>query len=194
MESEPHKNISEWVYEYADDLVNWAFFKIKDKALAEDLVQETFISAHKNFDKFQNKSQPKTWLFSILRNKIADHYRNKMQKYTMRESDFIQHEDNNILERIFNKSEEWNDSAKPIEWNSNEKELLDNEEFNTVLQECLERLNEKSFLAIQFKYLEEKKGSDICQELNITPSNFWQILHRAKLQVRECIEYNWFNN
>lgn len=186
--------ISEWVYQYTDDLVNWAYFKTKDRALAEDLIQETFISAHKNIDKFQNKSQPKTWLFSILRNKIADHYRNKMQKYTMRESDFFQAEDNTILDRIFNDSKQWNDTSKPQTWNNNEEELLDNEEFNHVLKKCLEGLNEKSFMAVQLKYLEEKKGKDICQELNITPSNFWQLLHRAKLQVRECIETNWFIN
>jgi RNA polymerase sigma-70 factor (ECF subfamily) len=36
-----------------------------------------------------------------------------------------------------------------------------------------------------------KKGEEICQELGITPTNFWQIMHRAKLQLRECIENNW---
>jgi RNA polymerase sigma-70 factor (ECF subfamily) len=40
--------------------------------------------------------------------------------------------------------------------------------------------------------MEEKKGELICQELGITDTNFWQILHRAKLQLRKCIELNWF--
>ncbi|MCK5276978.1 MAG: RNA polymerase subunit sigma, partial [Cyclobacteriaceae bacterium] len=46
--------------------------------------------------------------------------------------------------------------------------------------------------AIHLKYLEEKDGKEICQELGITSSNYWQILHRAKLQLRICIEENWF--
>ena len=48
------------------------------------------------------------------------------------------------------------------------------------------------FAAINLKYLEEKKGEIICQELQITPTNFWQILHRAKLQLRKCLEVHWF--
>jgi RNA polymerase sigma-70 factor (ECF subfamily) len=45
---------------------------------------------------------------------------------------------------------------------------------------------------MQLKYLEQKDGKEICQDLGITSSNFWQILCRAKLQVRACIEKNWF--
>lgn len=184
--------LTTWVHEYSDDLVNWASYKTKDRALAEDLVQETFISAHKNINRFEEKSSPKTWLFSILRNKIADTYRNKIQQYTSRESDFNTDDNSNLLERFFNQHNEWNSASKPNEWNSDEEELLDNEDFNLVLKACFENLNEKSFLSIQYKYLKGKNGKEICQELDITPSNFWQLLHRAKLQVRECVEGNWF--
>lgn len=188
------EKITLWVNQYTEDLINWASYKTNDRVLAEDLVQETFISAHKNLDKFEEKSSPKTWLFSILKNKIADNYRSKIQQNTIRESDFKTENESSILDRIFNKQGEWNNSSKPQEWNSNEEELLDNEDFNLILKMCLENLNEKSFLSIQYKYLEGKNGKDICQDLGITPSNFWQLLHRAKLQVRECVENNWFNN
>jgi len=39
----------------------------------------------------------------------------------------------------------------------------------------------------------DMESEEICQELEITPTNYWQIMHRAKLQLRECIENNWFN-
>jgi DNA-directed RNA polymerase specialized sigma24 family protein len=39
-----------------------------------------------------------------------------------------------------------------------------------------------------------KNGDEICQELDITPTNFWQIVHRAKLQLRNCVKENWFEN
>jgi DNA-directed RNA polymerase specialized sigma24 family protein len=60
------------------------------------------------------------------------------------------------------------------------------------LQLCMENLPALWFSAVQLKYLEGKKGELICQELQIAPTNFWQILHRAKLQLRKCLENNWF--
>ena len=65
--------IESWVYQYSNALFSWAISKTKDKQLAEDLVQDTFIAALKSFETFENRSQPKTWLISILNNKIIDH-------------------------------------------------------------------------------------------------------------------------
>jgi len=39
-----------------------------------------------------------------------------------------------------------------------------------------------------------KNGEEICQELDISPTNFWQVVHRAKLQLKNCVEENWFKN
>jgi len=71
---------------------------------------------------------------------------------------------------------------------------LDNVEFKSVMENCMKKLPDTWFSAIHLKYLEEKDGKVICQELGITPSNFWQILHRAKVQLRACIEKNWFKS
>jgi DNA-directed RNA polymerase specialized sigma24 family protein len=69
--------------------------------------------------------------------------------------------------------------------------LLDNTEFIDVLTFCLNKLPDNWSSAIHLKYLEEKDGHKICQELGISSSNYWQILHRAKLQSRVCLEKNW---
>jgi len=47
---------------------------------------------------------------------------------------------------------------------------------------------------VRMKYLLDKSGDEICQELGIATTNYWQIIHRAKLQLRRCIESNWFAN
>ena len=44
------------------------------------------------------------------------------------------------------------------------------------------------------KYLAEKDAKEICQELGVSTTNFWQIIHRAKLQLRACVNKNWQNN
>jgi RNA polymerase sigma-70 factor (ECF subfamily) len=185
-------HITSWVSEFTDEMVSWAYYKTKHQALAEDFVQDTFLAAYKNFDKFRGKSSPKTWLFSILKNKITDHYRSKLHKSMVPESDIQKDGNDNILERFFDGNGDWMETRKPGNWDYEEGELLDNENFNKVLKLCMDLLNEKSFMAIQYKYFEGKEGKIICQELGITPTNFWQILHRAKLQLRECIDTNWF--
>ncbi|MDZ7646527.1 MAG: RNA polymerase sigma factor [Cytophagales bacterium] len=61
--------LTQWVNQYGDALYSWAFHKTIDEAIAQDLVQETFIAAYQKLDTFKNASSPKTWLFGILKNK-----------------------------------------------------------------------------------------------------------------------------
>ena len=52
----------------------------------EDLVQETFLAAFKSIRKFQGDSEPKTWLFSILKNKISDYPKKRFKSVTVNQS------------------------------------------------------------------------------------------------------------
>lgn len=177
--------IKDWVELYSDNLYSWALYKTSSKETAEDLVQETFLAAVQSFDKFEAKSNPKTWLFAILNNKIGDFFRTSFRSPI---------EDNQgILDRMFDKDSHWRADEKPQEWTNDAENLLDNSEFLITLNDCMHRLPENWRVAIHLKFLEEKKGELICQELQITPTNFWQILHRSKLQLRKCLEMNWFN-
>lgn len=186
-------NIQEWVSLYADNLFSWALYKTNDKETAQDLVQETFLAAFKSLDKYQGNSQPKTWLFSIINNKIIDFHRKKFRGNVINMSSInVVHNNTDVLEKFFDSDGTWRKEVRPTEWKESEEHLLDNMDFKGVLQDCMEQLPETWFSAIQLKYLEEKNGKEICQELNITSSNYWQMLHRAKLQLKICIDKNWF--
>ena len=176
-----------WVNQHTDALYSWAFHKVSDSELAKDLVQDTFLAAAEKMENFKGDSSPKTWLFSILNHKIIDHYRKKVhQPLTLEnQSDLI----------YFDADGAWQESHKPKDWQSDdEKNVLDETDFQEVLQKCMNALPEKWNVAMKLKYLAEKNGEDICQELGITTSNFWQIVHRAKLQLRDCVEKKWHNN
>jgi len=54
--------VGEWVQSYGDYLYGWAYHKTGHREVAEDLVQEVFLAAVKNFDGFKGESSPKTWL------------------------------------------------------------------------------------------------------------------------------------
>jgi RNA polymerase sigma-70 factor (ECF subfamily) len=68
-----------WVELYSNEMYTWAFYKTGNKETAEDLVQETFLSAFQSYHKFEGRSEPKTWLFAILNNIVAGHFRKKFR-------------------------------------------------------------------------------------------------------------------
>lgn len=186
MKIEKTKNeLSLWVETYTQDLYSWALHKVSNVELAQDLVQDTFLAAFEKAGNFKGDSSPKTWLFSILNHKIIDHYRKKVNQ----PSSF----DNQLFSMFFEAGGKWQEARKPKEWiDEQDEQVLDDPEFRKVLQHCLDALPDQWSTSVKLKYLMEKKGEEICQELGITPSNFWQIIHRAKLQLRDCVETKWF--
>lgn len=181
--------VGQWVNQFSDELFSWAFYKTSSKETAEDLVQETFLAAFNKFDSFQGKSQPKTWLFSILNNKVIDFYR-LSAKTTKKTFSITEQSGYELSDGLFTEDEKWKNTALNPIWNQDE-ELLDNPDFNHVLQYCMENLPQKWKFAVTSKYLTDKKAEEICQELEITLSNYWQIVHRAKLLLKNCLEKKW---
>ncbi|MDY6800326.1 MAG: sigma-70 family RNA polymerase sigma factor [Bacteroidota bacterium] len=180
------KDLNDWVARYTEDLYYRASYKISDNDLAKDLVQETFLAAAEKITTFKGESSPKTWLFSILNHKIIDYYRKKGNQPIQTEPE--------TLSKFFDHDEGWQKGKRPNGWYEEESNLLDDDEFQEVLKECLDALPAQWNMCVKLKYLMNKKGEEICQELDITPSNYWQIVHRAKVQLRDCVETNWFQN
>lgn len=187
-DAQKKQEIEKWVDDYTDDLYIWAYHKTSDKEVARDLTQDTFLAALQGFDNYKGNSSPKTWLFAILKNKIVDYYRKNLKEKVVGSYD----NNKEMSDTIFDKGEKWAPGHAPLKWESDESNLLDNVDFVKILKRCLELLPLKWSLALKYKFLSEKQGVEICQELEITPSNYWQMLHRGKLQMRECIENNWF--
>jgi RNA polymerase sigma-70 factor (ECF subfamily) len=181
--------LEQWVNQFSDELYSWAFFKTSSKEVAEDLVQDTFMAAFHKIDSFQGKSQPKTWLFSILNNKVIDYYR-LSARTTKKNFSLTENSSYELSDGLFNSYGCWENNDINSIWDQ-DQELLDNPDFNIVMQECMDNLPQKWKLAMTSKYLTEKKAEAICQELEITVSNYWQIVHRAKLLLKKCIELKW---
>ena len=156
---------------------------------AEDLVQDTFLAATKSFETFDRRSKPSTWLFAILNNKIADYHRGTARDNKHRIASLGQ--EKKATSHYFNSDGEWLEKSKPQDWQIDEFNFLDDLDFLQVLEKCLSKLPPHWHEAVKYKYLEDKETETICQDLEITVSNYWQIIHRAKLQLRICIESNW---
>jgi RNA polymerase sigma-70 factor (TIGR02943 family) len=183
-----NEEFSNWVKLYTSEMYSWAFHKIGDKNNAEDLVQDTFLAAYNSLEKFKGESNPKTWLLAILNRKIIDFYRANAKKTAHEGGDKVRIEADGLFETNGN----WK-SFDSADWQANDQALLDTPEFISVFKACMGKLPSNWQLSLKAKYLIQKDAKQICKELEITPSNYWQILHRAKVLLKKCIETNWFN-
>ncbi len=179
-----------WIEEYSDALFKFARVRVGDRETAKDLVQETFLSALQNLASFRGESAQETWLTAILKNKIIDYYR---KKKTSKSIPLIDEDGTSELDKYFDEEGEWKSSAGPVSWNASGYQILRSKEFLEILQKCLSKLSDHGRSVFVSKYLDELDSEEICKQLDLTTSNYWVIMHRAKLQIRQCIEKNWIN-
>ncbi|WP_066759476.1 sigma-70 family RNA polymerase sigma factor [Crocinitomix algicola] len=175
---------SEWVDDYADMLCNYAYARVNDMDLSKDLVQDTFVSALKGLDNFQGKSTVKTWLFSILKRKIIDHWRKQESRKTNPMSFFTT---DGIIKGEFLNNYRPKGKLAEIEVE------IENNELREAIGHCISLLPSKYKGIVVDKLVENKESEEVCNEHEITASNLWVIIHRAKLQLRDCLEKKWFD-
>jgi len=180
-----------WIEEYSDALFKFAHVRVGDRETAKDLVQETFLSALQKLESFRGESSQKTWLISILKNKIIDYYRKSAKGKSV---PLIDEDGTSELDKYFDEEGEWKSSAGPVSWSASGYQILRSKEFLEILQKCLSKLSDHGRLVFVSKYLDELESEEICKQLELTTSNYWVIMHRAKLQIRQCIEKNWINS
>ena len=186
-ESPRHKLFPEkWVENHGDYLYNFAYTRVQSKELAEDLVQETFIAALKAANSFKGRSTERTWLISILKRKVIDHYRKSSTKKEITSSEFSSPFQNDGMWKGH-----WHMDRGPKNWPSELDDPIHRAEFRKILEYCLSILPEKWKAVFILKFMEDANSDEICKELECTPSNFWVMLHRTRLKLRECIEIKW---
>lgn len=177
-----NEEINKWIELYSRALLNKALSMVANKNDAMDLVQDTFISASTSYHTFKRKCTPLSWLQHILKNKISDFYR--MQ---YRSPEVVS------MSLFFDSSGSWTDNSVLHEWPN----YSDNPEVDTTLLDtldrCIEHLPNQWKTTIKRYYIEQKKADKVCHELNIASANLWKILQRSRMQLRKCIESNWFD-
>ena len=171
-----------WVRDYSDVLFSHAVFRGFDHDSARDLVQDTFYSAWKGMDGFKGEASVKNWLFVILKNKITDRYRKTSSHAHVSVSEH---------EAEFDETGHWATASYPKELTIDPAEAQDRVEFHNILEGCSTKLNSIQKTVFFMKYMDELESDEICMQLSITSNNYWTILHRAKVQLRACLEKNW---
>jgi RNA polymerase sigma-70 factor (TIGR02943 family) len=176
-----------WVEQYGDYLYRYALSRIQDPSTAEDLVQETLLAALHARKNFKGRSSERTWLTSILKNKIVDHFRKIKREQVVDEIESY----NDSMNEFFDEKGGW--KAGPAKWIINPNELLERKEFWKVLSRCLSELSTLMARAFMLREMDGLSTEEICKVLNISSTNCWGLLHRARMNLRRCLEIKWFH-
>ncbi|MDO9373802.1 MAG: sigma-70 family RNA polymerase sigma factor [Bacteroidota bacterium] len=177
---------AKWVKNYADALYKFTIVRINDVGVAEDIVQETFLSAWRARDTYKGQASEKNWLYAICKNKIIDHYR---AQNTRKENVGVREENS-----YFDQSDHWTPETAPQNWHMDYSHPVETKEFYAVLEGCKQKLKNVQQTVFVMKYFDDVDSEDICKTLGLTPANFWVLIHRAKLHLRSCLEKRWINN
>jgi RNA polymerase sigma-70 factor (ECF subfamily) len=193
-ESRPPGKLSDperWVDEHGDYLFKFAMLRLRNETLAEDAVQETFLAALKGGKHFQGRSAEKSWLVGILKNKIYDFFRKAGRETSFTDLEFYQDEecDRFVVDGLGKGG--WIHELGPQEW-TNAGESLDNELFWNSYRDCAGKLPQKVAAVFSLREVDGIDSKEVCALLDISESNLWVMLHRARMALRRCMEANWF--
>ena len=176
-----------WVDQHGDYLYSFARFRVRDQASAEDLVQETFIAALQNQKNFKAQASERTWLTAILKNKIIDYLRKQSREQPTDDIErFL-----NMSEDLFNAAGKW--VSGPGKWSFAPSILYDKKEFWQALRRCLELLPKRLAQAFILREMDGMSHQEICKVLEISPSNSWVVLYRARMGLKKCLGTSWFD-
>lgn len=180
-----HKiNPNKWIDLYSNYLFNYTISRVNDRDIAQDLVQDTFLAGLKSMKNFKGEASERTWLISILKRKIIDHYRKINSNKGKAEVRITYNDDES--------EGDWLEERVADPFDKTAEDLMQNSELGDAIFECLSKLPEKQAEVFRMKTIEGYETEDICKELNINASNLWVIIHRARTAMASCLEKNWF--
>ncbi len=148
---------------------------------ARDVVQESWIHAYQALPAFQSRSSIRTWLFRITGNRAISHLRAGGR--LVPGSELL---DPEVTAR-FDARGRW--AQPPVPWSQDTPEgLLASEELRQALAAGLEALPPMQRTALHLREVEDLAAAEICKILEISASNLYVLLHRARTRLWSIVD------
>jgi RNA polymerase sigma-70 factor (ECF subfamily) len=193
--SSPTSRLSDpktWVEEHGNYLFRYALIRVRNETVAEDLVQDTLLAAFQGKERFSGQSTERSWLTGILKHKVLDYFRRQARERTVMADDSMPEE----LEGRFDDLGLWKHEPEsgPTDWGADAAGLMQRKEFMAALKQCISKLPPRCADAFVMREMEATDSDRIQELLGVSPSSFWVLLHRARMQLRLCPEQNWLKH
>lgn len=173
----------QWVDHYGDFLYRYAVVRLRNSSEAEEAVQETFLSAIAGLSQYTGRGSQRGWLIGILRRKIIDTMRRRGRH---RKASLEALYDPSRL--LFDDRGRWQSAALVF---APPDTGLESQELWRLVRECLRQIAPAQADVFVLSVIDELSPEQICQELDISPSNMWVRLHRARLGLAKCLTGKW---
>jgi RNA polymerase sigma-70 factor (TIGR02943 family) len=175
-----------WVKEYRDSLFKYTFSRLRDADLAEEIVQETFLAALQSCKSFQGLASEKTWLFSILKRKICDHFRriNRDRQCKVKSPTACLRDDVLDGKRM--------SAVGSCIWCPDPSMVYEQKEFLKVIMNALSELPGRLAQVFILREIIELSSQEICEFMNISVCNLYVMIHRSRKRLKHNLQLKWF--
>jgi len=178
-----------WLDEYGNYLFRYALMRVRDSAIAEDILQETLLAAFSSSQSHAGLSSERSWLVGIMKHKVVDYFRRVGR---MTQFQLITDDGESEFENAGPWRGHWREDQAPVSWPADAAAAFESREFWETFDRCLSQLPQQSAIAFTLREIDGLKANEICEILQITPNNLWVILHRGRVKLRRLLETEWF--
>jgi RNA polymerase sigma-70 factor (ECF subfamily) len=172
-----------WVEAYHDSLFRYAIARLRDADLAEEKIQETFLAALKSSKNFKGLASEKTWLISILKRKIYDHFRRIRRDKQFNETSPVQCLRNDTFD-----SKSLLLAERSYSWLSDPLKVYEQKEFLKIIWHALSELPNRLAQVFILREIIELSGEEICELMGISIGNLYVMIHRARKRLRQSMQ------
>lgn len=164
------------VRQYHPSLVRLAQSIVGSRAVADEVVQDTWLAVVKGVDRFEGRSSFKTWLFHILMNRARSAAGKEWRTQPAGDIDADRFDANGV----------W--SVPPVPWSEQVDERLTAEQLVPLVHMIIDTLPESQRQVLVLRDVEGLPAADVAGLLNISDGNQRVLLHRARARIRSELE------
>jgi RNA polymerase sigma-70 factor (ECF subfamily) len=165
------------VSRYHPRLLRFAESMVPSRAVAEEVVQDTWLAVVRGVDRFEGRSSFKTWLFHILLNRARTTAGREHRSTLLPEGD---------LDDRFDGTGAW--ATPPTPWSDQVDDRLVAERLAHRVKEILPTLPDGQREVVVLRDIEELPAAEVSELLGLSDGNQRVLLHRARARIREQID------
>ena len=177
---------------YGGTLLRLARTFVRDRAVAEEVVQETWLAILDGIDRYEGRSSLKTWIFQILSNRARTRAVREQRSapFSALRSDGEHDEAAVDADRFCGEGHRWvgHWAAAPSDWSRLPEERLLSQETLALVHEAIRQLPRRQADVIVLRDVEGWQPAEVCAALGVTDGNQRILLHRARGKVRAALE------
>jgi RNA polymerase sigma-70 factor (ECF subfamily) len=181
------------VERYSPSMLRIASLYTPSRAVAEDVVQETWLAVLQGIDRFEGRSALRTWIFRILTNRAKT--RGQRERRSIPFSSLTRAESESAEPAVdpsrFQSGDDhfphgW--ASPPASWEDVPEDRLLSSETLSKVEDAIAKLPEMQRLVITLRDIEGWSSQEVCNFLDISETNQRVLLHRARSKVRRALE------